>query len=62
MTSFPTGPVHNAVRRMTELIDLENLEGYFDEHFTLETQNHQPSNNQEFDAITEENTDSQSSW
>lgn len=54
MTSFPNGPVHNAVRRMTELIDLENVEGYFDEYI-IESQN-QSNNNQDkdFHAITEE--------
>ncbi|XP_032238488.1 uncharacterized protein LOC116618646 [Nematostella vectensis] len=31
MADFSPGPVHNAMRRMTELIDLENFESYFDE-------------------------------
>lgn len=55
--SFPSSPVHNAVRRMTELIDLENLEGYFDEYLLDNPQQLQQMNTQdskEFDALPEE--------
>lgn len=56
-----SGPVHKAVRRMTELIDLENLDGYFDEYL-LETQqqNQQPklTQDQQFDNVSEQKNDS----
>ncbi|XP_031562197.1 uncharacterized protein LOC116297996 isoform X2 [Actinia tenebrosa] len=50
MTSFNAGPVHSAVRRMTELIDLENLEGYFDEYL-LETTSTQSHDEDGFDTL-----------
>ncbi|KAK3747304.1 hypothetical protein QZH41_005530 [Actinostola sp. cb2023] len=60
-SSISTGPVHNAVRRMTELIDLENLEGYFDEYL-LESQQQQKTNHheREFDDLPEETSEPQS--
>jgi hypothetical protein len=51
MTSLDAGPVHNAVRRMTELIDLENLEGYFDEYLLESAQSHDVD---DFDDLPED--------